>query len=52
MTQLAINTRLRDVVLGMLANTFLFIASDQAEFITGSHIVVDGGHLAANIGYR
>lgn len=30
-----------------IANAVLFVASDEASFITGSDLVVDGGHTAA-----
>ena len=30
-----------------LANGLLFLASDEASFITGTELVIDGGYLAA-----
>ena len=32
-----------------IANAILFIASNQASFVTGTTFLVDGGHLAANV---
>ncbi len=29
-----------------IANAILFLASDEASFITGSHLMVDGGYTA------
>ena len=33
-----------------IASVCLFLASDDAAFMTGSYIVIDGGSLAANVG--
>ena len=35
-----------------IANMVLFMASDQAEFITGQHIAVDGGYSAGKYNIR
>ncbi|CAG2114425.1 unnamed protein product [Medioppia subpectinata] len=32
-----------------VANAVAYLASDQGSFITGTHLYVDGGHIAANI---
>ena len=41
---------LRRVAEGIdIANTILYLASDQASFITGSNVVADGGALAASV---
>ena len=32
-----------------LANAVAYLASDQASFITGTLMVVDGGHIAGNV---
>ncbi|CAG2105796.1 unnamed protein product [Medioppia subpectinata] len=32
-----------------VANAVAYLASDQGSFITGTHLFVDGGHIAANI---
>lgn len=32
-----------------VANLFLFLASDEAAFLTGNCYVVDGGHMAGLI---
>ncbi|CAG2105254.1 unnamed protein product [Medioppia subpectinata] len=32
-----------------VANAVAFLASDQASFITGTNLLIDGGHIAANI---
>ena len=29
-----------------IANAILFFASDEASFITGAHLMVDGGRVA------
>lgn len=35
-----------------IANMVLFLASDQAQFITGQHIAVDGGYSAGKLSIR
>ncbi len=35
-----------------IANMVLFVASDQAEFVTGQHITVDGGYSAGKLSIR
>ncbi len=35
-----------------IANMVLFVASDQAEFVTGQHITVDGGYSAGKLTIR
>ena len=32
-----------------IANTILYLASEQASFITGTIVVADGGHIAGNV---
>ena len=32
-----------------IGNLILYLASDEASFITGSIMVADGGHVAANL---
>ncbi|CAG2180718.1 unnamed protein product, partial [Oppiella nova] len=32
-----------------IANAIAYLVSDQAEFVTGTILVVDGGHIAANV---
>jgi NAD(P)-dependent dehydrogenase (short-subunit alcohol dehydrogenase family) len=35
-----------------IANMVLFVASDQAEFVTGQHVAVDGGYSAGKYNIR
>ncbi|CAG2121045.1 unnamed protein product, partial [Medioppia subpectinata] len=32
-----------------MANAIMYLASDHAQFITGTILVADGGHLAGNV---
>ena len=32
-----------------IGNAILFLASEEASFITGTNMLVDGGHIAANV---
>ena len=34
-----------------IANAILFLASNESSFITGSDLLSDGGHLAANVSF-
>ena len=35
-----------------IANTILYLASEQASFITGTIVVADGGHIAGNVHFE
>ncbi|CAG2181909.1 unnamed protein product [Oppiella nova] len=35
-----------------VAQAVLFLSAPESSFITGTHMLVDGGHIAAGVGYN
>ena len=35
-----------------VAQAVLFLSAPESSFITGTHMLVDGGHIAGGVGYN